>query len=447
MELSRYQTNTDRNNFAPRAGFAFRLNDKTVIRGGSGLFYGTITGVGGGAAAFGVSGFTTSTQLVTSLDGVNPKDYLRNPYPNGLLSATGSSQGAATLLGQAIQYTDRGNYSPYSVQWNLNIQREMPWHILFDLGYAGSRGVGFSQERQFNQLPDSALALGDALRTQVPNPFFGQIAVGTLAQKTVSRAQLLRPFPQFDAVNAVNSAWATSNYHSLQLKIEKRYARGFSVLGSWTYSKLMDYGIGPFGGETLGAGGLQNWNDLRSDWAVSTMDQTHRFVVNGVWALPFFKNSNRVVKTALAGWEIGAINSWFSGGPIGVGSAVNNTFSQGGGQRPMWNGVNPTLANPTVDKWFDTSVFSNAPSYTFGTASRTFSGLRTDITQQLDATFSKTTVLREKLRLQFRAEFFNITNSPRFAPPNSNFGNPSFAVVSSQLNQPRIVQFGLKLLY
>ena len=194
-------------------------------------------------------------------------------------------------------------------------------------------------------------------------------------------------------------------------------------------------------------GGLQNNNDLRSDWAVSTTDQTHRFVINGVWALPFFKNSNPIVKAALAGWEVGAINSWFSGGPIGVGAAVNNTFSQGGGQRPMWNGVNPTLANPTVDKWFDTSAFSNAPSYTFGSAPRTFSGLRSDVTQQLDATFSKTTKLREKLRIQFRAEFFNITNSPRFAPPNANFGNPSFAVVSSQLNQPRIVQFGLKLLY
>lgn len=445
--VSRYQTNPDRNNFSPRAGFAFRLTDKTVIRGGAGMFIGTITGVGGGAGSFGVSGFTTSTQVVTSLDGVTPKDYLRNPFPNGLLQATGSSQGAATLLGQAIQFTDRGNYSPYSVQWNFNLQRELPYSVLFDLGYAGSRGVGFSQDRQFNQLPDSALALGDALRQQVTNPFYMLISVGSLASKTVSRAQLLRPFPQFNTVNAVNSAWATSSYHSLQLKIEKRYAKGFTILGSWTWSKLMDYGAGPFGGEALGSGGFQNWNDLASDWSVSTTDQTHRFIINGVWALPFFKNSKGAVKALLTGWEVGAVNSWFSGGPIGVGSAVNNTFSQGGGQRPMWNGTSAMLDNPTPNRWFDASVFSNAPSYQFGNSPRTFNGLRTDITQQIDADFSKTTVLREKLRLQFRGEFFNLLNTPRFSPPNSSFGNPSFAVVSSQLNQPRIVQFGLKLLY
>ncbi|MBI4889198.1 MAG: TonB-dependent receptor [Acidobacteria bacterium] len=445
--VSRYQTNPDRNNFSPRAGFAYRLGDKTVIRGGAGIFVGTITGVGGGAGSFGVSGFLTNTQVVTSLDGVTPKDYLRNPYPNGLLKASGSSQGAATLLGQAIAFTDRGNYSPYSVQWNFNIQRELPWRVLFDIGYAGSRGVGFSQDRQLNQLPSAALAQGDALRQQVPNPFYGQIAVGSLAQKTVSRAQLLRPYPHFDTVNAVNSAWATSNYNSLQVKIEKRYARGFTIMGSWTYSKLMDYGAGPFGGEALGAGGFQNWNDLASDWAVSITDQTHRFIINGVWALPFFRGSTGITKAVLAGWEIGAVNSWFSGGPIGIASSVNNTFSQGGGQRPMWNGVSAMVDNPVPDRWFNSAVFANAPSYTFGTSPRTFNGLRTDITQQIDANFSKTTVLREKLRLQFRGEFFNLLNTPRFSPPNASFGNPSFAVVSSQLNQPRIIQFGLKLLY
>jgi hypothetical protein len=231
------------------------------------------------------------------------------------------------------------------------------------------------------------------------------------------------------------------------MKVEKRYSRGFTILGSWTWSKLMDYGAGPWGGESLGAGGFQNWNDLDSEWSVSTTDQTHRVVINGVWTLPFFRNSRGVVNRLLAGWEIGAVNSWFSGGPLGVASAVNNTFSQGGGQRPNWNGASPEVESPTVNEWIDASVFSNAAPYTFGTAPRTFSSLRSDVTRQVDMTASKTTVLHEKLRLQFRAEFFNLLNTPRFAPPNSSFGNPQFGVVSSQLNQPRILQFGLKLMY
>jgi hypothetical protein len=128
-------------------------------------------------------------------------------------------------------------------------------------------------------------------------------------------------------------------------------------------------------------------------------------------------------------------------------AAVNNTFSQGGGQRPNWNGVNPAIANPTVEKWFDTSVFSAAPAYSYGTSPRTFNGLRAAGARNIDATISKTFQVYEKLRLQFRGESFNFTNTPRFAPPNQSFGNALFGQATSQLNQPRVVQFGLKLLW
>lgn len=445
--LPRFQSEPDRNNFAPRVGFAWRVTPLTVIRGGIGLFYGTTLGIGGAPGGFGISGFQTSTAMVSSLDGVTPNHTLRNPYPDGLLRPTGSSLGAGTLLGQDVAFTDRAIYMPYSGQWNFNIQRELPGTILFDLGYAGSRGVGFAQTRQLNQLPDSALALGDGLRTQVANPFFGQIAIGPLAARTVARAQLMRPFPHFTGVASNNASWATSSYHSMQLKIEKRYARGFTALGSWTYSKLMDYSTGPFGGEALGGGGFQNWNDLRNEWAVSTTDQTHRLVLNGVWAMPFFRDTRGVVNKVLAGWELGAISSFFTGGPMGVGSAVNNTFSQGGGQRPNWSGVSPAVEGRDPNNWINPAPFSIAPAYQFGSAPRTISGLRTHGTRQLDMTMSKTTTLYERLRLQFRAEFFNITNTVRFNPPNAAFGNPQFGVIAAQQNQPRIIQFGLKLIY
>ncbi|HYO81846.1 MAG TPA: TonB-dependent receptor, partial [Bryobacteraceae bacterium] len=445
--LGRYNSNPDRNNFAPRLGFAWTVTPRTVIRGGGGLFYAGITGIGTGSEAFGISGFSAATSMLTSLDGVTPVNDLSNPYPTEINRPTGNTLGSATLLGQSVQFTDRANRTPYSAQWNFNIQRELPGNAVFEIGYLGSRGLNFPQNRQLNQLPDSALALGDALRQQVPNPFFGQITTGTLAGRTVARAQLLRPFPHFDGVQSNNAAWASSTYHAMSMKLERRFSRGFTALGSYTWSKLMDYGIGPFAGEELGGQAFQNWNNLAADWSPSTLDQTHRFILNAVYELPFLREQRGFTGKLFGGWQVSGILSAFSGGPIGVNSAVNNTFSQGGGQRPNWTGVNPVPAQQTPQRWIDPAQFSVPAPYTFGNAPRTMNGLRTDGTGQFDMALLKTTTVRENLRLQFRAEAFNASNTPRFGPPNSNFGNQLFGVVSAMGNSPRVLQFALKLMY
>jgi hypothetical protein len=445
--LPRTNATPDRNNFAPRLGIAYRLNTKTVIRTGGGLFYGHTGGLGGGAGPFGTSGFLASTNIVTSLDGVTPIVKWTDPYPNGFNRPTGSTAGLRTLLGQSIGFYDRGNVTPYSTQWNFNIQRELPGNILLETGYAGSRGLHFPENRQFNQLAPELLSQGDALRTQVPNPFFGQIAVGTLAQRTVSRAQLLRPFPQFDGVASQGASWAASTYHALEAKAEKRYASGVSILASYTWSKLIDFGIGPFAGEALGAGGFQNWANLASEKSSSTLDQTHRFILNAVYEIPFYKGRTGAAAKMFGGWQLGGIYSSFSGGPLGVASAVNNTFSQGGGQRPNWNGQNACVANPTPTRWLDSSVFSNPATYAFGNTPRTFNGCRSDGTAQVDMTLTKNTKIKERLNLQFRAEMFNVSNSARFSPPNSSFGNAQFGTINAQSNLPRIIQFALKLIY
>jgi len=443
---SRLQANPDRNNFAPRLGFAYKLTAKTVVRGGAGIFYASTTGLGGAPGGFGVSGFQATTSLVTSLDGVTPLRFLRDPYPDGITKPTGSSLGAATLLGQGITFFDRGNRVPYSPQWNLNIQRELPGAVILEVGYAGSRGLKLGEGRQFNQLPDAALQLGNDLRTQVTNPFFGQIAAGSLSQRTVAGAQLRRPYPHFDSVTSAAATWATSAYHALEARVEKRLGRGLTALAAYTYSKLMDLATGQFSGESLGGGGIQNWNNLRADWGVSSLDQTQRLMLNTVYELPLGKNLPGPARKLVAGWEIGVIFSAASGGPLGISAATNNTFSQGGGQRPNWTGISTKLSNPTPARWFDTSQFSTPPPYTFGNAPRTFGGSRSDGSAQVDISLHKNTNLTDKLRLQFRAEVFNISNSPRFDPPNVNFGAPAFGTSTAQGNLPRIVQFALKLL-
>jgi len=257
---------------------------------------------------------------------------------------------------------------------------------------------------------------------------------------------LLRPYPQFDALASQQASWASSTYHALTVRAEKRYAAGLSLLGTYTWSKTMDYGIGSFGGETVSGAAFQNYNDLRSDWAVSTLDQTHRITFNAVYELPFFVKGRGVARTVLGGWQVGAIWQAYSGSPLGV-TSTNNTFSQGGGQRPNWNGQQPCLANPTPQAWFDATVFSNPAPYAFGNAPRTFGGCRSDGISNWDATLTKNTRFREQWNVQFRAEAFNLTNSVRFNPPNTVFGNPQFGIVSAQQNQPRIIQLGLRLMF
>lgn len=444
--VSRFQSNPDRNNFAPRIGFAWQVMSKTVLRGGGGIFYAPFTGLGSSSGAFGESGFEVSTSMVTSLDGVTPLNYLRNPYPQGMNKPSGSSLGTATLLGQGISFFDRTNRVPYVEQWNLNVQRILPGSIVMEVGYAGSHGLKQPTNLQLNQLPDSALALKDQLRSQTANPFYGQIPIGALAQRTVSQAQLLRPYPQFDGVTSVNANWDSSTYHALIVKVEKRYTSGLTLMGSYTYSKMMDYSYGTFSGESLGGGGFQNWNNRRADWSTSLLDQTHRFIVNAVYELPFGKGLQGLAQKLTSGWQVSGIYAAFSGGPLGVSSAVNNTFSLGGGQRPNWSGVSAAVSNPTPNHWIDSSVFSNPPAYTFGNAGRTFSGLRSDGTSNLDFSLNKNTRFRERYTLQFRAECFNLANHVQFAPPNATFGNAQFGVVSGQANQPRVVQFALKLM-
>jgi len=267
----RYQAQVDANNFAPRVGFSWRATPKTVIRSEAGLFYGTTLGVGSPPGTLGISGFDTSTSIVTSIDGVTPNVFLENPYPNRLNHPTGSSPGPATLLGQNIKFYDRRNITPYTIQWTFDVQREMRPSLLLDVAYIGTRGLKFPADLTLNQLPDSSPSLGNGLRTLVPNCFYGQIDVCILSAPTVAVGQLLRPYPQFDGVTSAVAGWAPSIYHALEVKVDKRYANGFMLLASYTYSKLMDFSTGIFNGETLGGGAIQDWTNLRAEYSISSL--------------------------------------------------------------------------------------------------------------------------------------------------------------------------------
>jgi hypothetical protein len=459
------QFNTDWNNFAPRFAFAYSVNPATVVRGGYGFFYLPYIGAAAGWAS-GINGFLSFTPQTASLDGLRPADPLSNPFPNGLQRPTAPTSGLATNLGQDFGASgrdgavDRGARVAYSQQWNLNIQRQLPGSIALEGAYVGNKGTKLTDGPlgpQLNQLTPEQLQQGNQLLQLTANAFRPFVRTGPLAQANVTRAQLLRPYPQFLNVYNFRPAAGSSIYHAFQARAEKRYSNGLTLLASFTGGKLIEDTSQTVG--FLGSAPThQNVYDRRASRSLASQDVSRRIVLSYVYDLPFGRGKafgNRIPKAAdaiVGHWQINGILSFSNGVPLAISNAQNNSQSFSAVQRPNVNGRNPSLdgSRPIDEKlprWFDTSVFSQPAAFTFGNAGRVMPNVRADGVHNWDFSLFKAIPLREKLRLEFRAEFFNFTNTPQFAPPGQAFGNAAFGVVNAQFNAPRQVQFGLKLYY
>jgi hypothetical protein len=465
---SRSSQNRYWNLFAPRLGFSYRFLDKTVVRGGYGIFY-LPNDVAFSTAPNNSPVNLLATQWVSTLDGsVTPVDRLSNPFPNGVLRPPGNRPTfQQTLLGQGL-----GN-SPiadepygYNQQWNLNIQHELKDGTLVEVAYAGSKGTHLPANQQIDQLPDEFLALGTQLQQQVTNPFFGQIASGPLAARTVSRGQLLRPFPQYNGVSIGGISNRNSSYHALQMKVEKRFRAGGSILGSYSWSKLIsdtDTLTGWLEGSP--PAGVQNNNNLRLERSLASFDVPHRLVISYVLDLPVGKGRRLLGDVSgpadklLSGWGVNGVYTAQSGFPLRFTTAANLTNSFGGGSRPnVVSGCDSSVSgsaqsrlgsasDASAPKWFNTSCFAQPAAFTFGTEGRVNPKLRAHGMNNIDFAVFKRTKLTEQLGLEFRTEFFNLFNRVQFNFPGQALGNPQFGVVSSQVNNPRLVQFALRLVF
>ena len=216
--------------FNPRIGFAYQLNPKTVIRSGYGIFFGAAPYSAN--AVYVGSAFFSTTPWVGTLDGITPKDLLRNPFPSGFNPPRGSTDGLLTQVGLGLNGPwPQAMMTPYNQQWNFTIQRSFGNDIVWEVAYAGNKGTHLPYyTAQLDQLDPRYLGLGNTLFDQVPNPFYGQIQTGVLAAPMVQRAYLLRPYPQFNGVLANAASWGNSSYHALQTRLERRYSHGLSML-------------------------------------------------------------------------------------------------------------------------------------------------------------------------------------------------------------------------
>ncbi len=440
-------------NFQPRLGLAYQLNPKTVIRAAYGISFVPTTQNGYTGSAI---GFSSTTPMVTSLDGGRtPANTLSDPFPTGLNQPTGNSLGAGTAIGTSLTAALHDINRGYSQQWNFTAQHQPFADWLFELGYVGNRGVHlFMYNQNLNWLPDSIFdSYGSRLGNLVPNPFSGIITSGPLAAAQIPQAQLLLPYPQFTALpGSLQGGVVTpfsyvgdSIYHAFTLKVEKRFSRGLSFLGSYSFSKLIDVGdnvsqIRP-GGVTGGL--IQNWSNLRSERSQSVYNVPQRLVLTGLWEVPLGRSGNAFYRAVAGGWQLNAIATMQSGSPIPLSATV-----VGGGRRPnVVPGATSALDERTIERWFNTAAFSAPAPYTYGNVSRTLPDVLSDGLFNTDFSIFKNFAVKERYRFQFRAEAFNVTNTPTFDTPGATFGSLTFGQVTATAfyPRPRVVQFGLRM--
>jgi len=466
----RTPSGADTNNFAPRLGFAYRLGDKTVLRGGGGVYYfqnpATNNWLVGPA-------FNGDTFAPGSLDGnLTQNATFGNPFPKGLRTPQGNRYGLLSMWGlnnQTQAETQFNNGEIY--QWNFGVQRELPGNMLFEVDYSASRGthlpLAYASNRNFVSAANRVLWGSQGLSTLVSNPFYSMFQgpnatfnepTSTYNNPQIPRLNLLRPFPQFDGGF---TGWASgppegnSRYNSLQIRVEKRYSNGLFFLGGYAFSKYLDNGPGAnswLGGYT---GFTQDPTNKRGEWSISSSDTPHRLVWSGGYELPvghgkrFGSGMNRWLNGVVGNWQVNGILTFQSGLPLHF--SMYNARLADGSQRPNITG-NPMGASikQTVDGKgvrFNASAFSDPGDQMPGSAPRYSTLVRGDGIRNLDFSVFKKFPIRENMELQFRGEFFDFTNTPRFGTPDTGFGSPTFGEIFSQYNSPRQTQLAVRFVF
>jgi hypothetical protein len=441
-------------NFAPRIGFAYQAISRTVIRGGFAMLYHSQLGEASVAPS---DSFSVSNQMVTSLDGAHPFNVLSNPFPNGLIYPSQGSLGYLTNVGQTAYVILGSNSSkvPYLFQWNLNIQRELPGRVLAEIGYTGTLGRQLNRPPiNINELAPNYVQLGSQLNQLVPNPFRGLPGIPSssiLAQPTVQLGQILRPFPEFTTVTAYDRNGANSEYHGMTLKVEKRFSQGLTLVGSFTASKLMDNfsGIPTW----LGSGPARDrtYYDTHREWSLNEEDVPRRLVISYTYELPFGKNkhwlAHGIGSQIAGGWQLASIHTFSAGIPIQVvGGTAYHAFGAGT-QRPNSTGKSAALsgrAEDRLNRWFDTSQFTNPAPFTLGNLGRVLPDVRTDGLNQWDFSVRRQFPLAtERCHLEYQAIFKNFLNHPDFAHPQRDFTSADFGRITATATSPRLIQMQL----
>lgn len=457
--------NRDRNNFQPRIGIAWQVAPKWVVRGGYGLYY------LGQNAAGPDTGFSRQTAMVTSTDNnLTPAASLSDPFPGslfptGLLQPIGSSQGLATNLGLAVtgQLLDRP--LPKSHQFSVGLQRTIGQTMLVDASYVGNLSRDLPMSAAQNFLPAQTLeSIPVAQRAtyfsqQVPNPMAGLLPGSGINGANVPRQQLLFAYPHFSQVTISNIAAGQQTYHALQAKVTRRFQAGLAMQASYTWAKTLER-------ITLLNAQDANLSDLRKtlgEQRLSADDIPHTISIVGSYELPFgkgrkyFSDAGGVADAVFGGWNVSVQYIRRGGQPIDFPNAAPNVARSAkltSDQRDeLARNAGRSEFNPFFDKWFDTSIFptrAQAP-FTLRDFPTRFPDVRSPVLTSTELSAYKNFTLRERLKLQLRADAQNFFDQPyfyRIVSGGNNVQDSRFGQLDpAQRNQPRVVVLVLKVLF
>lgn len=440
-------------NVAPRVGFTYQLTPKTVVRSGFGIVFIDQSGI---TTPFTLPQFPfiQNVQQKTQ-DSINSAFKLSNGPTVAPIALTPDAG-----LGQSVYTANRTAGSGYSEQWNLAFQRAITNGLSVDVAYVGTHIVHVGiPDSNLNQLTAAQLAQGltnpTSLTGAVANPYYGQIPTSSsIGGKTISAAQLLKPYPRFQNVATYRNNSGETNYNAIEAKVEQRVTRGLFFLLAYTHSKLIDDASSVFSSTVLSSpnsSSLIAADTFRPylERDSSNGDMPNVTTLAATYDLPAGRGHNfashGVLSAVLGGWAVNTIMTLQSGMPVTVTQATNNNAFAGIAlQRPNIV-ANPSLSPElrTPARFFNTAAFATAPQFTFGNASR--NPVRGPAYRDLDAALVKHTQLGEKTDAEFRAEVFNVTNTPAFAQPNGSFGAAAFGSITATSTEQRVVQFALRL--
>ena len=471
--------------FSPRFGFSFAANDKTVIRGGFGLFVMppglsnlSSSGSYSSSAISNQQGFSATTSFVASNDNfLTVANTLSSPYPNGFVAPVGSSQGANTFLGQSISFLSPSQHDVYAERWNLGVQRTLTASTMFEVLYVGNHSLHLPvSSHNLNALPLQYLsttpyrnqAMSAAYGQSVTNPFYNTMGTANTTSantsKSVSFTNLLYPYPQFgsSSVTIQNQTIGQSWFDSIMTHIEHRASHGLTLTANYSFSKMIE------------ADSYLNDEDTELTRRISPFDHTHHFTVGGTYKLPFGEGrafnfgGKRLWDELLGGYVLNGIYQFQTGSPIVLSADIplqaganirqihnqtRNASAAGSGTPALNTNLFVTgnaSACPTTGAC-DGSAFINGQYVNhYRTLPQTLSWVRQDGFNNLDASLLKNFKITEGSYFQLRFETFNTLNHAVFAAPNissataSNFGYITSTISNSQ---PRQVQIGGRLVF